>query len=668
MLGFLIAAVSVYGLLSLLRPFPDHIAHWLAHDRDRPSPPPRRIGELDLRAVLAVIVLILLLTNFATATPLFSAQNFRLVTGAVVGALLWVFVHRVLAPKRDEVAVHDDGAGARAERGGLPGYVPLLASPGLLIPVAIFLIWLWALVAPHGELDLSGVRSVKTPVLEAQLARNKAEFVVEIEQEPRNTFVLQRSGLGHVLFMAHNELIYLSALGADAHDGRTDGRLQRAKKAYQTITKILRPVARCIYQDKERYEETRQIEQILYDFGAHWRRSIIDAVKQDSSGQAAESRNLSAKEMWHLDSSLFELINAIKSLDVQVPRLSATAKLTKTVSEAAPRRMGTALRVRRTADDQSVVDERGGEIPPCDQVQALVADPVATARFWPDSSDVLRHPAVVHAASMFALWAGEPGTAVNLVRKADDGGGRETYPGLPYVQGFALRWYRGDDVAPGRYTEHFADGIRRMEHRADVLEQHAAEQAEDCSHPGSLERRFSLNEFLEFDDSEDLTPCAVALASGYYRFRVQHNRLHIVFQSARRLLAGTRFPQRDDVLERALGHAAKLKEFVEDDALRGHNAYMRQVLEFDDPDLPVAPIASGRPDHHYALALDAYASVLLAKALRDGRAHVPETEAAIAAFDDALARAAAVGLGTNFVSEIRQKRDQAKRALNLPVR
>jgi len=310
--------------------------------------------------------------------------------------------------------------------------------------------------------------------------------------------------------------------------------------------------------------------------------------------------------------------------------------------------------------------------------------------FTAELVEVMRQPSVVHAASMFFLWAGNPRAALTMIRhleeatRPDAPHARLDYPGLQHVRGFAERWIADSNSDPNRYLDDWDRGVDQLEARIEGLRRAEPALLEGCGAlssdpvrlvPAQLSERLvnrPRNAPLPGPCGTDAALCDARLAYGYFTYQLFRARSHIVYETAREVMTGRAFPERSLALERASGHAERLLAEVEAARLGSGGCFAQQTVAFPalgaagpgDAELPthVVALTTTRPEQLHATALDGDGSLRLARAVIDGRVDQGEADRAIASFDRALRLGAMSGLSADLMATIRDHRDQARRA------
>lgn len=638
MFAFLLTALATIAVIWFGRPLAAAFAR-LGEPRTR-----RRERALGGPLGLAVRATVVLALVAAVAAGLWnweffaSSRNFRIVAGAVFGALVWLFARQLVlaGPASDQArAAHYAGAGEGLAAGGPTAGGRGLWNPAVFLAVGLVVIWIWALVAPHGELDLAGVRAVKTPFIEAQFARNESDLRLdlELEREAEGFLTLGPAGLEHALFMPRAQVVYDRA--RTRMEGEAPPGARRSGDAFYLVAEVLQPVARCVHALKRRYGDRATIDGLLAPVASGWSRAILNARTAVDADDAAALQRLEEA-----------LLGALGRFERAVDELlwPPTSPLGGPAEALCRRRFADPLapRARPLSFGRPTVTAVGAVEP--GSWAAVVLD-----------------PAVVHATAVFHLWRGDPAAALRLV---DGAVGGDTDASLDYVRGFARRWQQREIGAPEVYLVPWARGIRTSEDRARTLRRWAAAMDPSCPASGHEPTTIAYGRLVSAPLVRELSACELQTTAGYYAFRAQKLRMHLVYESARLLLTGRRFPERARTMARARAHARHLLRFVDADELRAEDAFMLQMASLDGGARSV-PLASASALHDYAFALDAVGAARLAAAFDDGDAEPEETEAAIVLFERALAYAAEANVGWRFDEEVRDRLEQARRAIAL---
>lgn len=628
MFAFLLSVLATFAAIWLGRPLAAVLGAWTQEPVHWRRLTPRQSFVLALRGVLVVALVATILGHVWEWEFFASSRNFRVLMGFVFGCLLWLFLRQVGAPNRalrtDAREGRETADGGLREDGDGRGWSVTRAPKQLtLLAAALVAVWLWALLAPHGELH-DVIRTVKTPIIEAHFAHNETDLRMELQLEPeaRGFLVLGPGGLADTLYTARHEVLVQRARAAMG-EGDGPSANERAVNAFDLV-KVLQPVARCIDALNQRYHDRTATTALLHEVAAGWAGAII--LARELADAEAGGAALAPIEM----------------------RL-----------EQAIERFETAIEDHLWVADQLRQADLSGR-PPAEAI--CRTDFVARLEGVQGAAEVILHPAVVLATATFQFWAGDPEAAHWLIRQAADGEHEDVYPRLLYLRGFAQRWReRPDRLKPDSYLADWARDIEIHEARAKAVRRLIGNRP--CARPGHELAELAYDEFLELP-ADAIDACELRYAAAYYAFRAQKERMALVYESARHLLTGREFPDRDDVLRRALKHGEALRDFVEKDALRADDAYMLQVLDIDGRRLRPA-ITSSSAAQNYAFALDAYGAVRLAQAFYDGDAGEAETEPAIVAFNAALGYGAEAGAGWTFKREVHERLAQAQRAIGL---
>jgi hypothetical protein len=176
----------------------------------------------------------------------------------------------------------------------------------------------------------------------------------------------------------------------------------------------------------------------------------------------------------------------------------------------------------------------------------------------------------------------------------------------------------------------------------------------------------------------DAALCDARLAYGYFTHQIARARNHIVYETAREIMTGRDFPDRSLVLDRASAQIEALLGEVAADGLDDGGCFMQQVVVFDDdgaskavegddPPPTIVPLTTVHPVRQHAAALDSEGSLLLARAVADGRVDPTEIDRAVTSFEQALRYGAISGLPPAVMATIRGHRDQALRSTGAAV-
>lgn len=668
MFVFIVAAVASFAALWLVAPVWQAFAALAEPDPQAHPKPVLRTGVLAARAVAGFACVALVVdAGWEWSLGWSSSDNFRITTGFVTGGLAWALMRQLAI-----------GGGADANtRGWGPVNAPVLLAAGL------GLLWIWTLSAPYGEIDLAGVRTLKTPFLEAQFSRNETVRRLNLESEPQGFFRLRPDGLGDALHLARNEVVYQRWGQAKPDDAALDD----AERARRFLVEVLQPAARCTQLVDELYGDRKLLVDTLHVVGTALARAVVIAARPLDGVPEGTADPRDAMVRTALEEPLGELRRRVTNL---LPPTSSAASLHKVAGPADPGlvRIGTAPGATRVAMT-AAADH------PC---AALV--PEALAGFEDGLAEVVRHPSTVHASAMFLFWSGNPQAVLRMIenaavdeRRAHNGGG---HPRLHHLRGFAKRWSEAPDTNPRTYLAEWEAAIEDFEARLDALRERHPDLVEDCGHRSRRPVTLSLAqatgapmaaegegdadhaEAFPEDCAEDPMRCQVELAYGYFLFDTFKLRNHVVYESARELLTGRSLAGRERLVEAGRRHADLLKAWIDDDVLGAGGCLAQQRLAIAPRERGDIRPAAGRastlhvavttanPEHTYAVALDSYGNMLLAEAFYGTTVDHDLAEAANAAFGEALQRGAASDLGDRMLATFREHRREARRALGLP--
>lgn|GEM_PF-4607292 len=593
-------------------------------------------------------------------------RNIRLFLGAVFGATIGgLAVARrrtgtrassappaamgVSDPGQAPLGPDDSIAAPPAAEPAPPG--PWWIRPSSLVPVALIALPLFALVAPRGEMDLSFIRSVKTPFVEAQFTKNEVEFRLDLESEPQGFFRLGPYGLGDAVHMARNEVIYRERFpdGADL----ANGQVAPPADALRFITDVLQPMALCAYEVDQLYGD----QEILFDNLRTVSTGLTRALKL--STKALEDPNLPPGRVEEL--AQHTLLVALRRIDGERRRLMPALDM--------------------LSDEESSCQGSFSQ-----NLQDFL-NPAAQETHAPPPTlvAVMRNPAVVHAATMFYLWSGNPRAVLKILAAADAGTAALTrtssmpwlsdYPALAFIRGYAKRWEGqwGSYV----YLAEWERAIDLFQARLDRLHQNAPAIRKACDHNQLPVFRHGRTEFphplsappLPAACSPDsAADCNAQLAYGYYTFQLNIVRNHLIFETAREMMIHRSRQEKEPALYRALGHAERSAAFVEADGLRAGNCFTQQAVGPADGDAWHFVVTTINPDHEYAALLDSLGSLIAAKALVINDGDKAVLEAAVKTLDESLEHAAMAGDQGPFLETIRDHRAKARQALGLSDR
>jgi hypothetical protein len=626
---FLVAALLAYAVVA---------AGALPIGRRRKAGPPRSAAIA--AAVVAAGLYGLLVWRVVDADFLESARNFQLLLGSLFGALVW------LLPLADTLATRF-GSTSSGEGGAA---APWWTRPSAMVALALVALPLVALIAPHGRLDLGFLRSVKTPFLEAQFVRNETQLRLQLESEPQGFFRVGRTGLGAPLDLARNELIYLHNRADRAAEERI------AETALAFVVEVLQPVARCVYEVDRLYGVRQLLVDSLHVMGRGLARAVVIAARTDTP---AEVRR---------EGIMASLRYASGELDVRRERQLAALGIPD-------------------ADREDAQPSPH----PCARF-----DPASHEDFADDIVEIMGRPSVVHAATMFFLWAGNPGAALTMIRHLEqvaprgDPAAQVDYPGLQHARGFAERWVADSGGDPRRYLDDWSRGVEQLEARRRGLLRARPDLLEGCaalsSEPVALTPAQLTSRLVDRPGADplpkgcgaDAARCDARLAYGYFTHQIARARNHIVYETAREIMTGRDFPDRSLVLERASAQIEALLEEVDAEDFDEGGCFIQQIVVFGDDGASraaggvaspptIVPLTTVHPIGQHATALDSEGSLLLARAVVDGRVDPNEIDRAVTRFEQALRYGAISGLSPAVMATIRGHRDQALRATGAAV-
>lgn len=254
-----------------------------------------------LAPLAALLLLIALLFLMGDWSFLESARNMRLTFGAVFGWLIGALTSETgghsLSRGPDAPAGLSDHAPAIISPGGeAAGKGPWWVRPSSLIVIAVIVLPLFAAIAPHGELDLGFLRSVKTQFLEAQFAQNEVEFRLELKNEPQGFFNLGADGMGDALHMARNEAILRNRIVSDIYSPEY---IASPDYAFLFITEVLQPAALCAHEIDLIYGDQEVLVSALRIIGTGLSRALAlsaNALKQGQQQRTKEAAEESVRQ------------------------------------------------------------------------------------------------------------------------------------------------------------------------------------------------------------------------------------------------------------------------------------------------------------------------------------------------------------------------------------
>jgi hypothetical protein len=583
--------------------------------------------------------------------------NIRLIFGGVFGALIAVLVlaRRPPAPASPATGFADSAAAA-SPAGGDASAAGFWTSKQLpLVSIALIALPLLALIAPHGELDLGFVRSVKTPFIEAQFTQNEVEFRLDLQSEPQGFFRLGADGLGDALHMARNEVIFRQQFPA-ADSGAS--RIASPADALAFLGEVLQPMALCAHEADRLYGDQELLAATLRIGGQGLARALTLSMKAVQDQQPATAAGEALVRQTLRDS--FVRLDEMKAQ--AIPALSRLAANGSACEQDFAARLDSYLAGLERRERDSGAD---------------TAEPL---------SAVMRNPAVAHATAMIFLWSGNPRAVLRILETGDEMAGALTraqagamslaeYPALHQIRGYATRWegVRGNDA----YLAMWEDGISQLQSRLERLKQASPAVTAQC-----VNRALPVFAFTEDGITQPLSAdtrppgclgrsadeCNVMLAYGYYAFSLQKLRNHLMFETARELML-KRLPHTVDApLFRAIAHAKRAAAFVAADGLRSGHCFTQQVARAGNGTGAAFAITLTNPEHEYAAVTDSHGSLIVAKALLIDRGDKAAIETAISEFERALSYAALANDGGGFVETIREHHWRARKALGLTTR
>jgi hypothetical protein len=561
----------------------------------------------------------------------------RSILGAMFGYLVAILAIGLSRP--DNTRIVAKGADASPASGPVTESTantdPWWVRSSSLIPLALLALLALALVAPRGELSFGYLRSVKTPVVEAQFVethsvRNQADLRLEIESEPQGFFVLDRRGLWEALAVANADVHYYHVIG-EGSQAPVDSQ-KMANEAREFISKVLQPAALCVKQVDGLYGDREILGDLLHGIGEGLARALIFCRETPPKPEKARSA------------------------------------LTTTLAGG----MG----VR--SEDLDVLDVTLGSGHHC----AQSGFELSGERYTPPAEgfcDLLLQPSVVYAASMFFLWSGNPQAAEKLLAcNGSDELRQSDHPAISHACGFTRRWLdSGSD--PAEYLGRWNKGIQELEQRLKRLEgsEEGASIRRCKSHEMQVVELTAYNsgsnastymDFPELCNEMSLSgkQCSAGIAYGYYSFFAQKLRNHLVYESARELMKGRRIRHRERILEQARQHADRLETFAREQGLRCGHCFTRQKLRLKHG---LFDATTSNPERDCALYLDAIGLLAFARGLelngKDNEAAGKAIEHSLKLFQRSLAEGEG-RLEYAIRSTILDHRSQARRALDLP--
>lgn len=600
MVVFLVSALA--GFLFSFLAFPV-VSSLAGGSGARPIPPVMLFARLTLMALIVGGCIWM-----ANRTFLESETNIRLILGALFGFLVFMQVcPRLSATRSGAEAAGQPGFSepAQSDLGG-----PWWSRPRSLLTIALIALPLLALFAPHGELGLGFLRSVKTPFVEAEFSRNEIDLRLDLESEPEGFFQIGRDGLGQALHTARNEAIYQDAVSPGSPAAKA------ARQAFEFTGRVLQPVAQCAELLNRFYGDRDLVRDHLLAVGAALRRGI-----------ALAGTNEPLTTWWRKDFA--GVVEALKE-DVKSQLTIGDPCEIDISAEREPADLRQALRHPVVAHAASMFFLWSGN--PKAALRVLDGhDQSADVDFDP-------YPGLYHARGFARRWM--------------DGGADPT----PYL----LEWHRGIELLEQRREKLAPHVVNACPKGRPGVVHFQPPQITGIQKDG--ERRFK-------GCLQDNAECHKQLAYGYFTVFAEKIRNHLVYESARNLMTNNEFDDREDILSRARAHGELLREIVETDGLNNNNCLTRQVIDYpplgskSDPD--VYHITGDHFEHDYGVFMDSYGSILMAAALSDGRVDKDLVEEAIAAFKAALRFAAKTDSLGGLVGTFRDHRAQARRALGL---
>jgi hypothetical protein len=563
------------------------------------------------------------------------ASGFRSLIGYVFGLLLVRQVVRRPRPGEPADAADAETTPSSRREGG-----PWFSNPAAVAPVIMLVLLIYAVVAPRGEVDLGFLERVKTPFGEAEFARNEAEFRLELVSEPQGFFQLGRRGLGDPLEMARASLFHLRATATPAADNARA--IEDAELALDLMTNLLQPVALCVEQIHAIYGDQELQRKHLAAYGESLARALI--LAQTSPAEISDAQVKQA------------LLGGLIGLNAQLfwPH---TVVLRATAGDGKPYRADLCNFGRFKPTPDAYVRELDAAI----------------------LRNALKHPTTHHAIAMFFLWSGNPRAVDTLINRAD--AAVKAYPGIQHIRGFVRRWLAVREADPGQYMDFWQQAERQLSEWTGELGMARHGMREVCLQRAQRPVIFaSGRKVRESGAVEDDHPrkacgdaradeqCEARIALGYFTYFQQVLRNHIVYETAREVLAGTHPEQAQALLDDARPYAQALHDLVEHDGFGDGLCYVQQSMLFPgDPPAPGAeartlPITIADKSSMYGLYLDSVGLLTLAEGvLRDDD---DRTEDALALFQESSDRGAA-GLGPTILGTIRGHRDLARRQLGL---
>jgi hypothetical protein len=306
-------------------------------------------------------------------------------------------------------------------------------------------------------------------------------------------------------------------------------------------------------------------------------------------------------------------------------------------------------------------------------------------------AELIQRPSVIHGIAVFFLWSGDPGAAEKILSQSssefyDD---KNPYPGVLYLSGFVERWLRHpSSIDPDAYLSLWRKTIELFEQRLENLRGKANYLVGSCT-SDSLDKEDKLgkensNEVFLFAAKDlDISPavartlqppvacmegnvaqCEARLAYGYFTHFVQKLRNHVVYESARELLAEENIQDADVILHSALQIAGDLLGFVDANGYRRGNCRTLQMTGvIGGPEGVEEKVTTNTVAKDYAFFRDSAGLIRYAKGVQHRSDE--DYSAALSLFDQALIAVADKRYAAGR-AVIEEHRMNALRALGVP--
>ena len=617
---------------------------------------------------------------------LVSARMFRMVLGGLCGLMFALLWRRGGSTESAEATATSASKASSAGAAGGPWWA---RSVGL-IPVVVLVLFAYAALVPRGEINLGIIRSFKTPFIEAQFTQTQSEanLRLAIDRETQGFFRLNRAGLDEALNLARAELYYLRAMARAK--GKNSEEAKAAEALEQEVTfllTVLQPAALCVQQSFALYGSQKFLADALQQYGAGFSRAIVLAKKADPENGDGDPFARQA---------LDELLGSIEQLKpsrlrqrhafrAMMPEYTgnlcfrASDEVQPTLAEASPAGGGSGTLGIEAQDDVKKLDvsHRG------DPREALIA-------FGPKAvAELIQRPSVVQGIAVFFLWSGDPGAARTILSKSSsrfyDGirpypdvlDLENPYPGVLYLSGFVERWLNPSSINPDGYLSLWRKTIDLFERRLAALRYDAKDEVGGCIDEKDRFPKFTFatrdldispqaveQPLVDPAECGDPDQCEARLAYGYFTHFVQKLRNHVVYESARELLAKDNIPDPDVILDAALQRAENLLGFVDADGYRRGNCLILQVTRvIGGPENAEEQVTTSSVTKDYAFFQDSAGLIRYARGL-EHRSDEDYT-ASLRLFDQAL-RTGADDLDEGSRAIIKEHRSNALRALGVP--